>query len=847
MSDRQGLTSEEAKKRLQETGENKLIRTSGVHPLRIILSQFTSPLIIILFVAAGISFGVGYLPGQESNILDAILILAIVLLSGAFGAIQDYKSEKTIEALQKMSSPHARVKRDGEVREIPSAEVVPGDLLLLESGDMVTADSLLVEASQLEIDESVLTGESKAIRKQKKEDVYSNTFVTSGNGVAIVQKTGMDTKLGVISSELQEIEEEQTSFQRELGQLSKTMSILTLIIGVIIAGIGILKFSLYTAILTAISLVVAAVPEGLPAVVVLALAIDAKMLVKKNALIRRLSIVESIGAVEVICTDKTGTLTKNEMTVTRLYFDGKVMDIADDESDFSPAGAAELLLQCGVLCNNARHGTDNQGQPKYFGEQTEIALLKVGEQYLSEDLYKGFERHSERSFSAERKMMSVVVSRDGEGLKVFSKGAPEVLVKKCSRILLDGEIKELNENHQSEILNQNKEFAGSALRVLGFAYKHTDSKEEETENDLVWIGLQAMLDPPGEGVVEAIRDCKSAGIRIIMITGDNPDTAKAIAEKVGLNSQGVVEGDEMQDMADETLREKLEGDINIYARTNPFHKLRILKILEESYNVAMTGDGVNDALALKKAGIGIAMGRKGTEVAKQASDMILLDDNFRTIRDAVKHGRKLFNNIRKFINYLLTCNFAEVAVIFIATLIFTLNEPVLYPIQLLWINLLTDGLVALALGIDPPTEDIMEKMPRKKNEPILNRQLKWLIALIGAEKTIILLLTFYIVMQLSGVEVARSALFAGFVVYEFVRIGSIRYMEKLSWFSNKWLILALVVSLILQLAIIYTPVNQYFYVEALGMKEWGILLIGSLIGFLLAIPITKAVLKYVPG
>lgn len=842
----QGLSTSEARKRLQENGRNELIRTSKVDPLKILLSQFTSPLILVLIAAAIISIGVGFIPGQESNTVDAVLILIIVLVSGVFGFVQDYEAEKTIEALQKMAVPHARVIRDGQEAEIPSAEVVPGDLLLLESGDMITADCRLVEVFHLEADESVLTGESRAVRKQPDDLVFSNTYVTGGNAKALVQQTGMKTRIGKVATKLQELEEEKSTFQKELASLGKKISILVLLIGIAIALIGIPKFGFYNALLTAISLAVAAIPEGLPAVVVLALAVGAKIMVKRNALIRKLSIIESVGAVDIICTDKTGTLTKNEMTVVKLYYNAREEDISDKKKEATINKTGELLLQCGILCNNSTSQSNDLGELKYFGEQTEIALRKVSERLIPKELTRNYKKVNEISFNSERKMMSVVMVDEEDRYTVFAKGAPEVLLGNCNRIITNGDITELTPQIKQSLLNENGSLAKAALRVLGFAYKPTENITDGIEEDLIWIGLQGMIDPPRDEVVDSIRECKTAGIRIIMITGDNPMTAEAIADQVGLESNGTVSGNDLDSMKNEELESKLKNNINVFARTNPFHKLRLLEALGKDHNVAMTGDGVNDALAIKKASVGIAMGKKGTEVAKQASDIVLLDDNFSTIRDAVKEGRTIFNNIRKFINYLLTCNFAEVAVIFFATLIFSLNEPILFPVQLLWINLLTDGLVALALGVDPASDDIMKQKPRKRNEPIINKQLIWLIGLIGVKKTIILLLTFFIVLQLDDMERARTVLFAGFVLYEFVRIASIRYQEKLNWLSNKWLLYALFVSLVLQIIVIYSPLNQYFYLEPLGFREWGILLVGCIFGFVLALPITKLVVKNIP-
>ncbi|MDN5203914.1 calcium-translocating P-type ATPase, PMCA-type [Fulvivirgaceae bacterium BMA10] len=840
-----GLSIAEAKKRLTEYGRNELLRTKRTGPWKILLRQFTSPLILLLFAAALISFAIGFFPDQEPNVIDTALIMTIVIISGVIGFVQDYNAEKTIEALQKMAEPKSKVIRDGVETEINSANLVPGDILLLESGDMITGDGLVVDAFHLQVDESVLTGESSAVRKNLDELVFMNTYVTEGNAKVQVSSTGMNTKIGQVAAKLQELEKEKSTFQLELAKLSRKLSLITLLITIAIAVVGIFKYGIYTSLLTAISLAVAAIPEGLPAVVVLALAAGAKKMFRKAALIRKLGIVESVGAVDIICTDKTGTLTLNEMTVTKLYVNGQVLSVEHIGEIGSSNKTIKCLLKCGALCNNATPGYDSDGIPRFFGEQTEIALLKFGREVLGEQILRDFEKLNEVSFSSKRKMMTVVVADKLDKITVFSKGAPEVLLEKCNKIEVAGEILPLTQELKKSILDQNERFGSKALRVLGFAYKSSTSVTENIENGLIWLGLQAMIDPPRAEVKEAIHDCKTAGIRVIMITGDNPQTAMAIAEQVGMITSGVINGHEIENIPDKVLEQKLKEGVNIFARTDPFHKLRILDILEKDNSVAMTGDGVNDALALKRAGVGIAMGKKGTEVAKQASDIILLDDNFSTIRDAIKEGRTIFNNIRKFIDYLLTCNFAEVSMIFLITLFIDLPEPVLFPVQLLWINLLTDGLVALALGVDPPSKDIMHNPPRKNDEPLIDQRLAYLIGFIGFKKTLLLIATFILILP-AGLEVARTALLTGIVLFEFVRIGAIRYMEKLTFFDNRWLVAGLVASVLLQMAIVYSPLNQYFKLVPLSSSEWIILIAGVFIGYFLAILITRLVLKKFP-
>ncbi|MBS3088125.1 cation-translocating P-type ATPase [Candidatus Pacearchaeota archaeon] len=833
-----GLSNEEANNLLKKFGKNELKRTKEINPFKIFISQFTSPLIIILILAALSSWAIGFLPNQESNIVDTILILTIVLISGISGFIQDYKAEKTIEALQKIATPKTRIIRDEIEIEIEITQIVPGDLIILEEGNIIPADCKLIEMFSLEVDESTLTGESSSIKKKLEEELFKGTSITSGNAMALVTKTGMQTRIGQIAEKLEEIKDEKSSFEKEMSSFSKKILYSVLGIIFIIFIISALKYSIYQSLLTSISLAVAAIPEGLPAILVLVLAIGAKVMATKNALVRKLNVVESIGSIDVICTDKTGTLTKNEMSVTKIFTNNKTLDT----SKLNPEEIKEIhqILLTGKLCNNSKISKNETNEKIYFGDQTEIAIRKISEKYL--DFKENYEKISEISFDSGRKMMSSIYEKDNK-FYTFSKGAPEILLKKCDRIYINGKIIKLTNEAKQKILQKNKDFASQALRVLGFAFNETTTKDE-SETNLIWLGLQAMIDPPRKEAKQAIQECYTAGIKVIMMTGDNPLTAEAISNEIGLKSKGVISGEELDRLSDKEIENKLK-DITIFARVSPFHKLKILEILKKNYRVAMTGDGVNDALALKKADVGISMGVRGTDVAKQASDIILLDDNFATIPAAIKEGRRSFENIRKFTNYLFVSNLAEIGVLFFATLFLTLKNPILLPIQILWINLLTDGLPAIALGLDPATPNIMEKPPRKKDEPIINKSLAWLIGIIGTKKIIMLLLTFILINHLFGIEQARTALFTGFILYEFVRIGTIRTQEKLTWLSNKWLLVALAFSLLLQLTIIYTPLNTFFHIMPLNLYSWIILLIGIVIAYALAIIITKIVLKLV--
>lgn len=836
----QGLDEAEALKRLEEYGFNEINAKQQKTILEILVSQFKSPIVITLIVAALLSTIVGFFPGQEVNIFDLVLILLIVFVSGLAGFFQDYKAEQAIEELKKLSSPHAIVMRDGQKKRIEAKFLVPGDSIYLEAGDIVPADAKLEEVYGLELDESSFTGESIAVKKETQDEIFMNSFINNGRALAKVIRTGMNSEIGKIATGLEEEGDGKEQFQKEIKTLSRTLILVVSLIAIVMFVVGFLRYGMYQSLMLAIALAVAAIPEGLPAVITLTLAISANRMVKNKALIRKLGVIETLGAVSVICTDKTGTLTENNMTVIKLFFDNQELN-----SETAKIDQVEALLRCAVICNSAST-TIKDRERKYLGDQTEIALLQFAEKFniTKQALVENTPIVNEISFSSERKMMTVVTENTS-----FSKGAPEVLLSKCKFIYLDGRVQALNNKQRSTILEINNSFADSALRVLGFAYKEINNngphghKLEDFENDLIWLGLQAMIDPPRKEIEQAIKECKSAGIRTVMITGDNPMTAKAIAAQVGIETNLVLTGTEIENLNDKTLELRLKEGVNVFARTNPFHKKKILEILQKDNIVAMTGDGVNDALAVKKADVGIAMGIRGTEVTKGVSDLILLDDNFATIVFAIKQGRTIFDNLRKFINYLFTCNFAEIGVIFISTLALNLNEAILLPMHILWINLLTDGPPALALGIDPANPFVMQRLPRAKNEPIVDKRLMAQTIFIGIKKVVILMVSFLVTLPL-GLTMARTVLFTGFVLYEFVRIATIRYQEKLSFWANKWLIGALMSSLALQLIVVYSPFSNKLHLQALNIRSWSVLLVGIVIGYIAAILITKVLDLY---
>ena len=815
-----GLTDKEAKRRLEIYGENKIERKKKVSPIELLIDQFKSPVILLLIVAAVVSMVVDFIHGETS--IDSILILVIVVAASIAGFVQDYKAERTIEALEKMAAPTARVIRNGKEKEIKATELVPGDIIVLSGGDIIPADADILNG-KLELDESMLTGESRAVKKGNGKKIFSGCSVYSGNAVAKVYATGMSTEMGKLAAKMEEIKEEETPFEKKMESFTKKIVILTIAIIIITFAISLGKFGLLESFLIAVSLAVAAIPEDLPAIVTIALSLGARDMAQKNALVRRLVVTESIGSVDVICTDKTGTLTLGEMKVTGMWFMG--------ESD----KAKNLAMKTCYFCNDAKI-IIKDNEERWVGDETDIALRE----YALDKVNKNGKRIDEIPFSSEIKMMAVAYKIGNEKI-VFAKGAPEVIVDKCDKALVNGKIVKMTAKTRKGILEENGKFAFKGNRVLALAYKEFS---KPLDKGLIFIGLVILSDPPRPEVRKAIAECYSAGIRVIMITGDNPKTALAIADKVGIESGKAVTGDELDKMSEDEL-EKVLANTNVFARTTPFHKTRILKVLQKlGHIVAMTGDGVNDSLALKKADVGVAMGKRGTEVAKEASDIILLDDNFATIRNAVKEGRRIFDNIRKFVDYLLTCNVAEVMVVLIATAWLPFIS--LYPVQILWINLITDGLPALALAVDPPRPDVMKRKPRKKVEGIINKKLAMLIGGIGVKKSLVILGTFLAVLPL-GEAKARTVLFTAFILYEFVRIAVIRYNEKLSslkdWLANKYLVVSLLASLALQVALIYTPLGQYFKVVPLGWYEWGVLIAGTTLGFILGIAIAWAIDK----
>lgn len=832
-SSEEGLTSHEAEKRIHQYGLNELPTKAKINFLKILLRQFSSPLVIILIAALVISIFIG-------EKVDALVIGAIVLINSLLGFFQEERAEKALEALQKLASSKATVIRDGKEAILDSKYLVPGDVVILKSGDKVPADARWIEVHDLETQEAALTGESQPIEKKiealtekteladRNNMAYASTIISSGRGKAMVAYTGLKTEVGKIADIIKETQDKTTPLQKKLRDLGKYISIAVMIVAVFIFATGALSgLGVTEMFLTALALAVAAIPEGLPAIITISLAHGVQRMVKKKALIRKLPSVETLGSVNVICTDKTGTLTHNEMTVTKIWVNDKTYDVTGSgyerkgvflhEKEEAAPEELELLLKAGALCNDAEFESSKKNS--VIGDPTEAALLVSAEKmgFKRDGLEHTEPRVDEISFTSERKMMTTI-HKTKKGLISYTKGAPDIVLERCNKILVQGKVYRLDRHKKKEILGFNELFAGHALRVLSFAFKNDIAGKEHAESDMIFIGLQAMIDPPRAEVKEAIKKCEEAGIRVVMITGDHIITAKAIAEQLGIFGKAVT-GQELDELR--SLDAEIER-INIFARVNPEHKLKIVTALKrKGYVVAVTGDGINDAPALKKGDIGIAMGVTGTDVAKEASDMILTDDNFTSIVNAIEEGRGIYDNIRKFVNYLLSSNLAEVLVIFLGMIIFAplfgLGLP-LTPIHILWINLVTDGLPAIALGLDPFAEGIMKRKPRKTKEPIITKEMLVNILVLGSVMAIMILALFWLYKDSLK---AQTVAFTALVVFELVRLHMIRSQYRLPIFSNLFLISAVAVSFLLQIVILYIPAfADAFGVVPLEFLDW---------------------------
>ena len=827
-----GLNQHEAHERLLLHGSNVLESTKAINPVLLFLEQFKSFIIYILLFAVVFSSIIG-------EYVDSILILVILLANALIGFFQELNAQRSLEALKKIVAHHATVMRDEEKVVIDAADLVPGDILVLSAGDKVPADARILESVLLKVEESALTGESIPAEKdnrmisekvqigEQQNMLFSTTSIVVGNTTAVVVGTGMQTEIGKITALISSAGDEMTPLQRRLHRFGKRLGgfilVICLVVFCLLSFQSFIRGSLteqtfISFLFIAISLAVAAVPTALPAVVTIALSIGVKRLLEKKALVRRLSSVETLGSCDVICTDKTGTLTENQMTVRYGWtMDGEVKL---QGSGYDPVGEVagtpiELLFRAGFLCNNADL-YEREGGWEMIGDPTEGALLTSA---LKAGFGKTEERMNEIPFDSDRKMMSVLVQNSRRQVTVFSKGAPSHLLEHCSSYCKNGKVFPLDQEVSSQIEGQNDIYASRAMRVLAFAYKETSS-EQFDEKELTFIGFQAMIDPPRKDVLSAIKMTSEAGVRVIMVTGDYQATARAIGKEIGINSE-VCSGNVLDTMDDTALTDLLQSGINIFARVVPEHKQRIVSALQKmGHTVAMTGDGVNDAPALKKANIGIAVG-SGTEVAKEASDIVLLDDSFSHIVSAIREGRGIYDNIQKSIMLLLSGNLGEVLIIFVAVMT-GMNLP-LTAILLLWINMVTDGAPALAFSVDPYGADIMTRKPKGGRENILPLDKLALIGVLGSIGTVLALFLFSFYGGTNGdsekLRLGQTMVFNFVVLYEVVLVFVIRRDYKVPLFSNNWVWVAVVFSIIVQLVLMYTPLSNVFKIVALDAKQ----------------------------
>lgn len=897
-SAKQGLASEEALERRKQVGTNELSEGPSISPVTILLNQFKDFMVLILMGATLIS-------GLLGEFMDAITILIIIVMNGVLGFIQEFRAERSLRALKELSAPFSKVYRDGELKLIPAKDLVPGDIVSLESGDRVPADIRFLETHSFYVEESALTGESIPVNKHSNELMFSGvplgdqrnlgfmgTMVSGGTATGVVIRTGMDTEMGKIADLIQQTETLDTPLQHRLEQLGKILIVVALCLTVLVVVAGITHGQPpYAMFLAGVTLAVAAIPEGLPAIVTIALALGVQRMIKRKAIVRKLPSVETLGCASVICSDKTGTLTQNKMCVTHLWMSGRLLEVTGD--GYAPEGNIQnegrildpekepmlkKLLHISVLCSNAvlaeeevevKKKKSKEERVKSWnikGDPTEGALVVLGAKvgYTRDSLDHSYNRITEFPFDSDRKRMSVVVSHQGTKM-VMTKGAPDILLQHCNYVLWDNKVIPFTATLKQKVMAANEGMARSALRVLGLAYREVKTvdrleDENEVEKGLIFVGLTGMIDPPRKEVREAMQKCRKAGIKTIMITGDHQTTAEAIARQLGMipNNGLTIDGQQLSYLSDEELEKKVE-DIYVYARVSPEHKLRIVKSLQrKGHVVAMTGDGVNDAPAIKAADIGIAMGINGTDVSKEASSLILSDDNFASIVAAIEEGRGIYENIRKFIRYLLASNVGEIMTMFVAMMA-GLPLP-LVPIQILWVNLVTDGLPAMALGVDQAEKDLMQHKPRPAKENIFARRLGWKIISRGLLIGICTLAAFWLMLGQNSdspehLARAQTVAFATLVVAQLIHVFDCRSSRSIfhrNPLQNKYLVFAVLSSLAMMLAVLYIPELQpIFKTVSLGWREWILILIAAgiptfLMGFgsIMQNPSNKKKIKY---
>ncbi|MCE7736401.1 MAG: cation-translocating P-type ATPase [Candidatus Heimdallarchaeota archaeon] len=832
-SNENGLNEIEVVERLEEHGENIIESTNQLSILKLLFDQVNNFLIILLLFAVAVSALIGHM-------FDAIAILIIVIFSIILGFVQEYKADKAIESLQQMTAPTARVSRDGEIVEIPSRGVVPGDILILKMGDKVPADSRIIESSNLQTDEASLTGESLSIIKfsaeinsdnlsigDRKNMVYAGTVITYGRCRAVVTGTGMKTEFGKIATELSSIQATQTPLQKNIDHMGKILSIASIFAISIVFTIGVLQdHDPVEMFIWSIAVAVAVVPEALPAVITISLAMGVQKMSKKNALVRKLTAVETLGATSIIFTDKTGTLTEGKMSVKEVYMGldrVSESDLAKDNNNDN------LLLQGMSLCNDAILNVD-----KFIGNPTDIGLREFSEKFgYGKTFIAQKPRMAEIPFSSDRKMMTTAHSNGSKNI-LFTKGAPEKIIKNSKRILINGNIESLDNEIKNDLIEIINKMTNNSLRTLGIAYKILDKNTVMSEDNLVFLGFIGLMDPPRSGVKESIKDCHDAGIKVIMLTGDHLSTARSIGTDIGIVNNGlVISGLDLDKMSDEELRNNIRN-IDVIARVSPFHKLRVVDVIKNDQQIiAMTGDGINDAPALKSANVGIAMGITGTDVSKEASDMVLADDNFNTIVEAIYEGRIIFDNIKKYLMFLLSSNLGEIILLSLAVMLGM--ELPLIAIQILYVNLATDGLPALALAVDPPIYSKLNDPPRDPHKSIFSKPVMILIIIGGVWSAALNLTIFYYFYYVKGISLAdaQGLVFINLILIQFVKAYNYRSDKHSIFsfkpFSNKWLNRAVIWEFILLIFIIYLPGAQSIMsTHALDLTEWIIIAISSL-------------------
>ena len=874
----QGLTREEAERRLAQYGPNELAEKKKISPFMLWLRQFRDFLIIILLVAVVLSAVLG-------EATDAIVIFVIVLFATTLGFIQEYRAERAMEALKRMAAPTSSVTRDGQEIEIPAREIVPGDIVALRTGDRIPADCRLIEAVNLKTEEAPLTGESVPVEKtgapipgetsigDRKNMAFTGTTVVWGRGKAVVTGTGMQTEFGKIATMIQEVREEPTPLQVNLNKMGKFIAYAALATCFALAGIGVLRgHEVLEMVIWGVSMAVAAVPEALPAVVTIGLALGVRQMAKRHALIRKLHAAETLGCTTVICSDKTGTLTQDEMTVRRIYADGKTIDVTgvgyEPKGEFYHKGividvskdlALQTLFQISVLCNDTTLASNN-GVWSIRGDPTEGALVVVSTKagLSTQELNARFPRTDEIPFSSERKRMTTIHNTP-EGKIAYSKGAPETVLDSSSHILKDGKESPLTEKDKAEVLDTATQMAGDALRVLGLAYRRLTgvaAPKEDAEAGMVFVGLAGMIDPPREEVKGAVKLCDEAGIKSVMITGDHKLTAVAIAQELGIAKEGgmALTGAEIDRLSDGDF-EALVGKIDVYARVSPAHKLKVVEALQRRGNVvAMTGDGINDAPALKRADIGVAMGITGTDVTKETADMVLTDDNFASIVAAVEEGRAIFGNIKKYLTYLLSSNLGEILLMSIAILFGPLiglpyGVIPLFAVQILYVNLATDGLPAIALSVDPPDPDIMRHKPRPRGQGVFTKPVVILLCVGGIWSMMVNLTIFKWALDVGKTLMEAQCLtFLTLIIIQFFKAynfrSDIHSVFMIGFFKNKWLNLAICWETVMLCVIVYVPFLQgAFHTFPLGVLDWAIVILAAGTVFPI-LELTKAIIRW---